>query len=123
MSQLLRSRGGQKAFSLPSMLTSYSSSAFVSFQKAGGAGCGNVRDKMLPTSEEESNFMYTHTKRPKTVSIIGGKLSIFWQDGSLFCYKEDEASFVLFCFSLHFFFSILIAPMTHGQPYVGTVSL
>jgi hypothetical protein len=104
MSQLLRSRGGQKAFSLPSMLTSYSSSAFVSFQKAGGAGCGNVRDKMLPTSEEESNFMYTHTKRPKTVSIIGGKLSIFWQDGSLFCYKEDEASFVLFCFSLHFSF-------------------
>lgn len=46
-------------------------------------GLGNVHDRMLPPSTEASNLMFRHTKRPKTVSIIG-------------------------------------APMTFGQPYVGT---
>jgi len=44
---------------------------------------GNVKDQMIPTSAEEQQHLFKHTKRPKTVSIIG-------------------------------------APMTFGQPFVGT---
>ena len=51
-------------------------------QKCGGAGVGNVKDQMIANTEER---LFRHTKRPKTVSIIG-------------------------------------APMTFGQPFVGTVS-
>eukprot|EP00565_Helicotheca_tamesis_P007211 CAMPEP_0185736818 /NCGR_PEP_ID=MMETSP1171-20130828/28855_1 /TAXON_ID=374046 /ORGANISM="Helicotheca tamensis, Strain CCMP826" /LENGTH=426 /DNA_ID=CAMNT_0028407555 /DNA_START=92 /DNA_END=1372 /DNA_ORIENTATION=- len=56
------------------------------FGDGGGAGYGNVHDRMMPTSDEaQSGFMYHHCKAPKTVSIIG-------------------------------------APMTYGQPFVGTDS-
>mmetsp|Transcript_21123 Transcript_21123/g.31264 ORF Transcript_21123/g.31264 Transcript_21123/m.31264 type:complete len:104 (+) Transcript_21123:454-765(+) len=88
MSQVI----GKRGFSSPILflrkmkVLPYSSTALASSPKAGGAGCGNVHDKMLPPSEEESNRMFKHTPRPKTVSIIG-------------------------------------APMTYGQPYMGTVSL
>ena len=51
-----------------------STASLASFPKTGGAGCGNVHDKMLPPSQEESNRMFKHTPRPKTVSLIGGKL-------------------------------------------------
>ena len=32
-----------------------------------GAGLGNVKDQMIPTKEH----LFRHTKRPRTVSIIG----------------------------------------------------
>ncbi len=34
----------------------------------GGAGMGNVKDQMIANTEEH---LFRHTKRPKTVSIIG----------------------------------------------------
>lgn len=37
-------------------------------QHCGGAGMGNVKDQMIANTEEH---LFRHTKRPKTVSIIG----------------------------------------------------
>jgi hypothetical protein len=34
---------------------------------SGGAGMGNVKDQMIAAKEN----LFTHTKRPKTVNIIG----------------------------------------------------
>lgn len=37
-------------------------------QSCGGAGMGNVKDQMIATTGEN---LFKHTKRPKTVSVIG----------------------------------------------------
>ncbi len=52
--------------------------------KCGGAGAGNVEDKILP-SALNGNELFRYCKSPRTASIIG-------------------------------------APMTYGQPFIGTVS-
>jgi hypothetical protein len=55
-------------------VSSYASTAYThSPATKGGAGCGNVHDQMLPTSQEEAVQLYKHLTRPKTVSIIGGE--------------------------------------------------
>lgn len=55
-------------------VSSYVSTAYKhSPATKGGAGCGNVHDQMLPTSQEEAVQLYKHLTRPKTVSIIGGE--------------------------------------------------
>jgi hypothetical protein len=70
--------------------TSTCSSRFMSNSatgdhKTGGAGLGNVRDRMIPSARTPRGSLYKHSADPHTCSIIG-------------------------------------APMTYGQPYVGTDS-
>jgi arginase len=52
-------------------------------KKLGGAGYGNVRDRVIPTIRPDRAQLYRHSADPHTATIIG-------------------------------------APMTYGQPYVGT---
>ena len=80
-----------------------------------GAGCGNVHDQMLPSSKEESNMLFRHTKRPMTASIIGYDFCNF-----LILYFSLDIITILTSYNLLFSQS---APMTFGQPFVGTVSL
>eukprot|EP00557_Chaetoceros_sp_GSL56_P007262 CAMPEP_0176489794 /NCGR_PEP_ID=MMETSP0200_2-20121128/7501_1 /TAXON_ID=947934 /ORGANISM="Chaetoceros sp., Strain GSL56" /LENGTH=380 /DNA_ID=CAMNT_0017887005 /DNA_START=46 /DNA_END=1189 /DNA_ORIENTATION=- len=51
-------------------VSSYTSTAATLLSPTkGGAGCGNVHDQMLPTSQEEAVQLYKHLARPKTVSV------------------------------------------------------
>ena len=76
-----------------------STASLASFPKTGGAGCGNVHDKMLPPSKEESNRMFKHTPRPKTVSLIGGKLpTLRYVTLRYVMNKKNVPLLIFFCF-------------------------
>jgi len=74
MSKAFMSRSCLTSFSeqkRTAMVLNYSTAKKLLFPVGCGAGMRNVQDKMLPSCGEESNAMYKHLKRPKTVSIIG----------------------------------------------------
>ena len=82
-----------------------------------GAGIGNVKDKMLPSSN--ANEMFRHTKYPRTASLIGYVCTYLCSNDLKWKIKCLPITCVLTLF-LTLILS-LRAPMTYGQPYVGTV--
>lgn len=62
----------QRLCYLGSFVAFHSSSVHLDGNEgAAGAGIGNVKNRMMPTSRKAYEDLFAHTKSPKTVSIIG----------------------------------------------------